>query len=143
MSHGAVIKLLQVQLKENVNLKLKKENIMLKNISKKIALVAFAIVLTGCANSNFSHNYLMRGQVVSSSTDNMVVCLGLDDGAEVGQELTAYRFFETGNFGEGDETFERKNIGKVKIEKIINEHYAKVKVIEGNVKKHDMVQLNK
>ncbi len=74
MSHGVVIKLLQVQLKENVNLKLKKENIMLKNISKKIALVAFAIVLTGCANSNFSHNYLMRGQVVSSSTDNMGFC---------------------------------------------------------------------
>ena len=85
----------------------------------------------------------MRGQVVSSSTDNMVVCLGLDDGAEVGQELTAYRFFETGNIGEGDKTVERRNIGKVKIEKIINEHYAKVKVIEGNVKKHDMVQLNK
>ena len=38
MSHGVVIKLLQVQLKENVNLKLKKENIMLKNISKKIRL---------------------------------------------------------------------------------------------------------
>lgn len=51
MSHGVVIKLLRVQLKENVNLKLKKENIMLKNISKKIALVAFAIVLTGRARA--------------------------------------------------------------------------------------------
>jgi hypothetical protein len=116
---------------------------MLKNISKKIALLAFAIVITGCANSDFSHKYLMRGQVVSTSTDNIVVCLGLDDGAEVGQILNAYRFYETNNNDEGDEIFEKREVGKVKIEKVINEHYAKVKVIEGSIYKYDLVQLNK
>ena len=116
---------------------------MLKNISKKIALLAFAIVLTGCANSDFSHNYLMRGQVVSTSTDNIVICLGLDDGAKVGQVLNTYRFFDSNKSGEGDELFYKKNEGKVKIEKIIDEHYAKVILIEGVVNKHDMVQLNK
>lgn len=116
---------------------------MLNKISKVMVLAVFSIVLAGCANSDFSHKYLMRGQVVAASSDNVVICVGLDDGAQVGQELTAYRFFETNFSGEGDEIYERRNIGKVKIEKIINEHYAKVIVIEGNILKHDMVQLNK
>lgn len=116
---------------------------MLTKISTVMLLAVFSIVLAGCANSDFSHKYLMRGQVVATSPDNVVICVGLDDGAQVGQELTAYRFFETNFVGEGDEVYEKRNIGKVKIEKIIDEHYAKVSVIEGNVKKHDMVQLNK
>lgn len=93
---------------------------MLNKISKFIVLVMFSLGLAGCANSDFSHKYLMRGQVITASSDNIVVCVGLDDGAQVGQQLTAYRFFETGNSGEGDEIYEKRNIGKVKIEKIIN-----------------------
>ena len=116
---------------------------MLTKISKKIALVVFALVLTGCANSDFSHNYLMRGQVVSASTNDIVVCVGLDDGAKVGQELTAYRFFENNNSGEGDEIYEKRSVGKIKIEKIINGHYAKATVVEGKILKHDLVQLDK
>jgi len=116
---------------------------MLTKVSKTIALVAFAIILTGCANSDFSHNYLMRGQVVSASPDSIIVCVGLDDGARVGQELTAYRFFETNNSGEGEETFERISVGKIKIEKIIDQHFAKITVLKGEIKKSDMVQLNK
>jgi len=116
---------------------------MLTKISKTIALVVFTVVITGCANSDFSHKYLMRGQVVSSSPNNIVVCVGLDDGAKVGQELAAYRFFETNNSGEGDKIYEKRNVGKIKIEKIINEHYAKVKVVEGEISKHDMVELHK
>ena len=116
---------------------------MLNKISKLMVLAIFSIGLAGCANSDFSHEYLMRGQVIAASSDNIVICVGLDDGAQVGQELFAFRFFETNNSGEGDDIFERRNIGKVKIEKIIDGHYAKVIVIEGDVKKHDMVQLNK
>lgn len=116
---------------------------MLNKISKVMVLVVFSVVLAGCANSGFSHKYLMRGQVIAASSDNVVVCVGLDDGAKVGQELLAYRFFETNNSGEGDDFYEKRNVGKVKIEKIINEHYAKVSVIEGNIEKHDLVQLDK
>lgn len=115
---------------------------MLNKMSKIMVLGIFSIVLAGCANSDFSHKYLMRGQVIAESSDNIVVCVGLNDGAEVGQELNAYRFIETNFMGEGEESYERKNIGKVKIEKLIDGHYAKVIVIEGEVKKYDMVQLD-
>ncbi|MGB1200273.1 MAG: hypothetical protein ACPG5R_01835 [Cognaticolwellia aestuarii] len=116
---------------------------MLNKISKVMVVAVFSVVLAGCANSDFSHKYLMRGQVITASSDNIVVCVGLDDGAQVGQQLIAYRFYETVSSGEGDDIYEKRNVGKVKIEKIIDEHYAKVSVIEGNIKKHDMVQLNK
>jgi hypothetical protein len=116
---------------------------MLNKISKLMVVAVFGLIVSGCANSDFSHEYLMRGQVISTSSNNTVVCVGLNDGAEVGQELIAYRFFPTVFGGEGDEIFERRNVGKVKIEKIIDEHYAKVIVVEGDVQKHDMVQLNK
>ncbi len=116
---------------------------MLTKISKKLALVVFAVVLTGCANSEFSHNYLMRGQIVSTSPDNIIVCVGFDDGAKVGQELTVYRFFETNNSGEGDEFFEKRNIGKIKVEKVIDGHFAKATVLKGEIKKSDMVELHR
>jgi len=112
-------------------------------ISKTIALVVFAVVLTGCANSDFSHEYLMRGQVVSASSEQIVVCVGKDDGAEVGQELTAYRFFETNNSGEGDDIFEKRSVGTIRIEKIIDSHFARVSVLKGEIKKFDMVELQK
>jgi len=116
---------------------------MLTNVSKKIAIVVFAVVLTGCANSDFSHDYLMRGQIVSASPDNIVVCLGLDDGAEVGQELTVYRFFETHNNNEGASGFEKRSVGTIRVEKIIDKHFAKVTVLKGEINKSDMVQFNK
>jgi hypothetical protein len=116
---------------------------MFNKISKLMVIALFSIGLAGCANSDFSHKYLMRGQVIDASSDNVVVCVGLDDGAQVGQVLLAYRFFATNNSGEGDDFYEKRNVGKVKIQKIINEHYAKVSVIEGNIEKHDLVQLDK
>ncbi|MFT6246887.1 MAG: major membrane immunogen (membrane-anchored lipoprotein) [Cognaticolwellia sp.] len=116
---------------------------MLKNISKKIALLAFAIVLTGCANSDFSHNYLMRGQVVSVKPDNVVVCVGLEDGAKVGQVLNTYRFIMNDDNDEGADFFMQVENGQIRIEEIIDEHFAKVSVLKGDVKKNDMVQLNK
>jgi hypothetical protein len=116
---------------------------MLTKISKKIALVVFAVVLTGCANSDFSHNYLMRGQIVSASSDNIIVCVGFDDGAKVGQELNVYRFFETNFSGEGDEFYEKRSVGKIKVEKVIDGHFAKATILKGKIKKTDMVELNR
>lgn len=116
---------------------------MFINISKKLALIIFAIVLTGCANSDFSHKYLMRGQVVSVKPGNVVVCVGLEDGAKVGQVLNTYRFVMNDDNDEGADFFMKVENGQVRIEEIIDEHFAKVSVLKGDIKKNDMVQLNK
>ena len=44
---------------------------------------------------------------------------------------------------EGAEFYKQQEIGQVRIDKIIDEHFAKVTVLKGAIKKHDMVQLNK
>ena len=114
---------------------------MLNRTSKLAVLAIFSIGLAGCANSDFSHEYLMSGQVVSTNNE-VVVCVGEANGAEVGQILTAYRIVTNDDWEEGAASFKKLDIGQVKIDKIINEHFAKVTVLTGDIKKHDMVQLN-
>lgn len=115
---------------------------MLNKISKLVVVSVIALVVTGCANSEFSHEYLMSGQVVSTNNE-VVVCVGEANGAEVGQILTAYRIVTNDDWEEGAAAFKKLDIGQVKIDKIINEHFAKVTILKGDIKKHDMVQLNK
>lgn len=116
---------------------------MLNKTSKLVVIALFAIGLAGCANSDFSHEYLMSGQVVSTDSDSsLTVCVGEANGAEVGQVLTAYRIVRDLALEEGESSFKKVNIGEVKIDRIVDEHFAKVTVLSGDIKKHDMVQLN-
>jgi len=115
----------------------------ISKISKIIALVVFTVVLTGCANSDFSHNYLMKGQVISATDDNIYICVGLNDGAKVGQILEAYRFVMNDDNDEGADFFLKQETGQIRIEELVDEHFAKVSVVEGEIKKHDIVLLNK
>ncbi len=116
---------------------------MLNKISKIMVVVVFGLIVSGCANSDFSHKYLMRGQVVSVTNNTVVVCVGTSDGAEVGQILNAYRFVMNDDNDEGADLFKRIDIGQVKINEIVDGHFAKVTVLKGDIKQHDMVQLNK
>ena len=116
---------------------------MFNKISKLMVIAVFSLVVSGCANSDFSHNYLMKGQVISVDDNNIYVCVGLDDGAKVGQILEAYRFVMNDDNDEGADFFLKQETGQIRIEELVDEHFAKVSVLEGEVKKHDMVLLNK
>lgn len=111
-------------------------------ISKVIVFLFFTVFLVGCASSDLSHKYLMRGQVVSVLPDNIIVCVGFDDGVKVGQIFNTYRFSMNNGNKEDAIYFQKVEKGQVKIEEIIDEHFAKVTVLKGTIKKHDMVQLN-
>ena len=74
---------------------------MLSKISKLMVVAVFGLIVSGCANSDFSHKYLMRGQVVSVNDGSIYVCVGLDDGAKVGQVLETYRFVMNDDNDEG------------------------------------------
>ena len=116
---------------------------MFNKISKLMVIAVFSLIVSGCANSDFSHNYLMKGQVISVDDNNIYVCVGLDDGAKVGQILEAYRFVMNDDNDEGADFFLKQETGQIRIEELVDEHFAKVSVLEGEVKKHDMVLLNK
>lgn len=104
---------------------------MFNKISKLMVIAVFSLVVSGCANSDFSHNYLMKGQVISVDDNNIYVCVGLDDGAKVGQILETYRFVMNDDNDEGADFFLKQETGQIRIEELVDEHFAKVSVLEG------------
>jgi len=106
-------------------------------------LWAALLWLAGCTNSSFYHANFMTGQVVEASLSNVVLCIGERAGAESGQQLNVYRaVFRTDVVEEGESHWQRELVGQVKVESIINEHFAKARVIEGDVSKYDIVELS-
>ena len=106
-------------------------------------VLALVVGLTAsAAQAQLYHKMFMRGQVVAAADDQVVVCIGSNDGAEIGQVLDAYELIYEGEIQEGmGDNWRREHAGQVTIEAIIDEHFARAKVTSGEVEKHDMVEL--
>ena len=69
-------------------------NVPARDTRKRFALsTAMALVLslafaTAANSAEFTHKYVMRGQVLDVQDNTLVVCIGKEDGAQVGQVLT-------------------------------------------------------
>ena len=74
------------------------------------------MIVLGCENSDFSHDYLMRGKIITAFSDDVVVCVGTSDGAEFGQVLTAYRFVMNDGNDEGADF--SKGLGSVDLSRL-------------------------
>jgi hypothetical protein len=122
------------------------EVLVMRNVYIMLLIfLSFTTLATGCA-SNFRHEYIMKGQVVDMPTeDSLVVCIGTNDGAEVGQVLDVYRYTYDPAIAEGggENPIQSSHTGRVIIEQIFNEHFARAKILEGDIEKYDTVQLNK
>lgn len=99
-----------------------------------------AVSQTGKARSpGIGHTFFMRGSIVSDANGQIVACVGKADNAQVGQTLIVYRTIASS--GPRATSFRRDEVGRVRIDQIINDHYALVSVIAGNVKNNDIVEL--
>lgn len=110
----------------------------LKHIVLSLCVLGF---LAGCANSPFYHQNFMRGQVVSVSDSSAVVCIGSYKDELIGKTLNVYNIEYYVGTQEGDDGFRRDLVGAIKIDSIINEHFARATVISGPVAKNNMVEL--
>lgn len=106
---------------------------------KFLLIGVLTLILSSCANSPFYHEHIMRGQIVAFDTNEIVVCIGTKDGAEIGQELDVFRIALVDTSVEGYE-FDKNFVGKVEIVSVVNEHFARAKVITGDLMKHDVVE---
>jgi hypothetical protein len=98
------------------------------------------ILLTSCATMGKAyHKYLMKGSIIETSDDGVYLCIGTRDGAKVGQEFDVYKII---TISHARSTFQRVHAGKVKITEIVDEHFAKAKVISGKAEKNDIVELS-
>ena len=106
---------------------------------------AFSFALPGGASAGeggFRHNVLMRGQVLETQDDTLVVCVGKADGAQVDQVLDVIRH-KRRNRGPRDigPRFRREAVGQVRITGLFDDHYADAEVISGTPKVNDIVEL--
>jgi len=104
------------------------------------SFMLMVILLTSCATMGKAyHKYIMKGSIIETSADGVYLCIGTKDGAKVDQELDVYKII---TISHARSTFQRVHVGKVKITEIIDEHFAKAKVISGKAEKNDIVELS-
>ena len=114
-------------------------------------LLALAIVSTPVAvlaqsagrSPGIGHSFFMRGSVVKAAGGTLVVCVGKLHGAEAGQVLKVYRNVEHPHGPRGPMSFMQKDVGTVRINAVIDDHYANAVAISGDVKVNDIVELER
>ena len=116
---------------------------MFKNIAKFGSVLVVVGLLAACAGSPIYHKAIMRGQVVGVEANEVVLCIGSKDGAQVGQTLEVYRVVNESRTSERGDLFKKNYIGEVVIGSIVDDHFARASVNSGDVKKHDVVELKK
>ncbi|KAB2932991.1 MAG: hypothetical protein F9K24_08985 [Leptonema illini] len=117
---------------------------MKRPIEKSMGLVlmlAMAGLFTACQTAHkVHHEVLMKGHVVQQDASGPIVCIGSKDGAREGQQLTVYRHEKQPN-PQSMSPVIRRQVGKVEVVKIFDEHYAQTKVLSGTALNGDSVEL--
>ncbi len=104
------------------------------------SFMLMVILLTACATMGTAyHKYIMKGSIIETSADGVYLCIGTRDGAKVDQELDVYKII---TISHARSTFQRVHVGKIKITEVVDEHFAKAKVISGKAEKNDIVELS-
>jgi hypothetical protein len=112
-----------------------------------VFFVVFITLMTSCATLDTArHQYIMRGQVLDATDDMVYLCIGSNDGAEVGQEFNANRFTRISSPNPKSPSlphFSKEVTGTVIITEIVDEHFARARILTGSVQVNDVVELNK
>jgi hypothetical protein len=135
--------------------------IKLKDVeSKRLLLIVLMILgiftLASCATTScqkYSQGggmIAIKGSVVGVAADKGVyLCVGSLDGASVGQELEVWRTsygrgsaagtaISAGSVSSGE--ISERMVGKVRIKKVLDEHYSLAEVISGDARLNDIVE---
>jgi len=72
-----------------------------------------------------------------------VLCVGKADGAQPGQTLNVYRNKEHPHGPRGAPLFTRVEVGTVRIDTVIDDHFAKATKVSGDVRVNDVVELRR
>jgi hypothetical protein len=91
------------------------------------------------------HEVVMKGSIIEASPETGIyLCIGTADGAEVGQELNVVRITrERAPNPKQGLRFRRESVGRVRIERIVDEHFAEASLVRGSAKQGDQVELEK
>jgi hypothetical protein len=107
---------------------------------KQLATVSVLLTLIACSTNQVSPDNLMRGSVVRASENTIVVCLGSDEPIEPGAIFSVNRATYSGSIDADTDTYSRENVGKIRILRPLNDHFAKARIIDGEAKSGDMIE---
>ena len=99
-------------------------------IFKHLALLSVLVALTACSTnpSQVATGDLTRGSVVRTSDNTIIVCLGNEKHTEPGSIFSVYRATYTGSIEENTDTYSRESVGKIRILRPLNDHFARARV---------------
>ena len=101
--------------------------------------VVATVPATG-AEPGLRHTFFMAGSIIESSADGVYICIGSADGAQVGQTLDVVRVTRT-HGPKQSIRFKREKVGTVRIDAIVDEHFAQATLTSGRARKGDVVRL--
>ena len=110
----------------------------------KVAPLTMLILASGgCGDLETArHKYTMRGQILEIQGEIAYLCIGSDDGAQVGQNFTVYQFERQPSLHRGIAFYKRKKTGSGTIVEVYDEHMATAQITNGEAKEHYVVELN-
>ena len=116
-------------------------------MNKLIKLLSIAVLsiglLGGCANQVY-HDYIMSGQIVTVKDKEVVVCISDTDSLNEHQVFNVYRtVYDPYSTSEADDGYSRKFVGKIRLGKTKDEHFAEAIVLDGELARYDMVEFDR
>lgn len=115
------------------------------------SLLFFSLIISSCATmQGVYHAKIMKGSIIETYDSSIYLCVGEKDGATVGQEFNVYKTIVINpppppRIPRGllvAPTFQRELTGRIKITKIIDEHFAEAAIISGKAEKNSIVELS-
>jgi mannose/fructose/N-acetylgalactosamine-specific phosphotransferase system component IIB len=115
---------------------------MRKSIKILFVAVFVLTMLGGCASQTY-HDYIMSGQVVTIADKQAVVCVSDTDELKEHQVFNVYRtVYDTTAIAEGESAYSRIFIGKIRLGKSKDQHFAEATVLDGEIARYDIVEFS-
>jgi len=106
------------------------------------ALMAIApMAVPNAVAADIGHAVFMRGSIVDMTDKVLTICVGRADGAKVGQTLNVVRV--KASHGKGTPNFQRMDVAKLRVDSIVDEHFARATVVSGQPALHDLVEIRR
>ena len=89
-------------------------------------------------------DYIMSGQVVTVDDKQAVVCVSDTDGLKEHQVFNVYRtVYDPTAISEGENSYSREFVGKIRLGKTKDKHFAEAIVLDGEITRYDMVEFDR
>lgn len=124
---------------------------MPKPINFRFHSILLLSALFGVGGCSTSHE-TMRGSVLMKLANEAHICIGSEDGMQVGDILIVYRVKLDGEVWLSDYeqryptaipkwvNYQKVKVGEIEVTEIFNQHFAAVKLISGELQGSDIVE---